>query len=260
MSTIEVRDMQPDDEYFVSTCSHVNESDETDACGRRRLAWLQQIRDRGGAAQVALLDGQHVGFLYCVPIEVAPQGPIGEDLMVIPCLWVLPPAKSKGVGGALVRAAEEQARRQGAKGIVTVAHYSDFWFMPAAFFEKQGYAAAQRRGQAAVMWKVWDDSAVAPRLLEPKYEFAPAPGKVVVDLFYGTFCQTVDIEAQRVREVAAEFGDAVVLNQYCTDQRDVLLRYERPRGIFVDGQEIGWGYEAPRDGIRDAIQEALAQN
>jgi hypothetical protein len=25
----------------------------------------------------------------------------------------------------------------------------------------------------------------------------------------------------------------------------------------VNGREIGWGYEAPRDGIRDAIRQAL---
>ncbi|MDI7250304.1 MAG: hypothetical protein QME93_09565, partial [Bacillota bacterium] len=99
----------------------------------------------------------------------------------------------------------------------------------------------------------------APRLLTPRNEFEPIPGKVVVDLFWNTFCQTSDIEAQRVREVAAEFGDAVVLREYCADDRSVLLRYERARGIFVQGREIGWGYEAPREGIREAITAALAE-
>jgi len=41
MSSVEVRDMLPEDEYFVSTCTHENESDEIDASARRRLAWLR---------------------------------------------------------------------------------------------------------------------------------------------------------------------------------------------------------------------------
>jgi hypothetical protein len=79
----------------------------------------------------------------------------------------------------------------------------------------------------------------------------------VVDLFWHTFCETSCIEAQRVREVAAEFGDAVVLNEYCADDREVLLRYQNPRAIFINGKEIGWGYAAPKEGIAEAIAQAL---
>jgi len=38
---------------------------------------------------------------------------------------------------------------------------------------------------------------------------------------------------------------------------NVLLSCGISRAIFVNGQEIGWGYEAPKDGIRKAIEEAL---
>ena len=38
MPEIIIRDMLPEDEYFVGTCSHVNESAETDAAGMRRIA------------------------------------------------------------------------------------------------------------------------------------------------------------------------------------------------------------------------------
>ena len=81
----------------------------------------------------------------------------------------------------------------------------------------------------------------------------------MVDLFWHTFCETADIEAQRVREVAAEFGDSVVLNEHCADDREILLRHQRPRGIFINGKEIGWGYEAPKEGVRKAIAKALDQ-
>jgi len=249
--------MVADDEYFVSTCSHVNESDEMDACGRSRLAWLRGMRGKGLRVKVGLLDGEQAGFAYVMPIEVSPWGPLGRHLMFLSCLWVLPEAKGKGIGRAMIAAAEEEAVRQGRKAIVTRAFHHDFWFMPAAFFEKNGYEAARTSGKEVILWKRFDPSAETPEFLQPKYEYTAAPGKVVVELFWHTFCETSWIEAQRVREAAAEFGDAVLLNEYCADDREVLLRYQRPRGIFINGKEIGWGYAAPKEGVAEAITHAL---
>ncbi len=258
MAKTEVRDMQGADEYFVSTCSHVNESAEIDACGQRSLTWLRAMHSRGLRAKVALLDGQHAGFAFLIPIEICPCTMTGREVMVMPCLWVIKSAKGNGAGRALLAAAEQETQQQGRKALATVAFYSDFWFMPAAFFEKMGFTVARREGKDAILWKVYDPSAEAPGFLKGGYEFTPVPGKVVVDLFHFSFCLTVGVEAQRVREVAGEFGDRVVLNEHCADDQDVLLRCRRPRGIFINGKEIGWGYEAPRDGIRKAIAEALA--
>lgn len=274
--------------YYVGACTHVNESEEMDASARRRLAWLEKMYASGVRVKVATVNGELAGFAYVMPIGVSPWGPLGDDLAVLPCLVVQRKARGTGAGRALMAAAEEEARRQGFKGLATIAYHWDFWFMPASFFERLGYGVAERQGEEAVLWKVFAEAASdgsgappaaaglppaatgarsaatgaaprAPRLLTPRHEFEPIPGKVVVDLFWNTFCQTSDIEAQRVREVAAEFGDAVVLREYCADDRSVLLRYERARGIFVQGREIGWGYEAPREGIREAITAALAE-
>jgi len=268
VAAILVRDMKPADEYYVSTCTHVNESDEADACGRRRAAWLETMHDKGVRAKVALCDDQRVGFLYVMPIEVSPWGPLGKDLMVIPCLYVQEKGTGRGVGRALVDAAEEEARRQQRKGLVTTAYYHDFWFMPASFFERTGFSKVRSRrvpaegpnaflGEEAILWRTFDPLAEPPEFLEAKYAFGPVPGKVVIDLFWNTFCQTSDIEAQRVREVVAEFGDLVVLREYAAHERAVLLRYQIPRAILVNGREIGWGYESPKEGIREAISAAL---
>jgi len=253
-----VRDARPLEDYFVATCSHTGESDEIDASGRRRAAWMEAMQEHGLRAKVATIDGRPVGFVYTMPIEICPWGPVGRDLTVLPCLWVLPDQMKRGAGRALVAAAEEEARRQGSKGIVTTAYEQYDWFMPAAFFGSRGFVEARRRGGTAIVWRPFDDTAEPPQFLEPNYRYEPVPGKVVVDLFWHTFCQTVDVEAARVREVAAEFGDRVALNEYCADDRDTLLRYQIPRAIYVNGTEIGWGYEAPRDGIREAITKAIA--
>lgn len=257
MAALDIREMAPEEEYFVSTCSHVNESEEIDQCGQRRREWMRAMRAQGLRVFTARLAGKLVGFAYVIPIEASPLGPIGRDIDVVPCLWVVPDAQGQGAGRALMDAAEEDAGRQGSKGIATTAFYGDFWFMPAAFFEKMEYSPVRRRDNEAIMWKRFDPSAEAPSFLDRSYDFMPVPGKVVIDLFYNTFCETSDIEAQRVREVAADFGDAVVLNEYSADDRETLLRHQLPRGIFINGEEIGWGYEAPKEGIAEAISRAL---
>ncbi len=265
MSAVQIRDMDVTTEYFVGTCSHVSESDEIDACAKRRITWLKNVYEKGLRVKVAILDDKQVGFLYVIPIEVCPWGPLGRDLLVIPCLFVLNKEKSKGAGSSLIVEAEKEARRQGKRGIVTIGYYHDFWFMPAPFFERVGFSVAKRRktnpgelfGDVAVLWKIFDSSAEVPRFLKPNYQFRAITGKVVVDLFWNVFCQTSNIEAQRVRQVVAEFGESVVLNEYSSDDPIVLSRYQMPRGIFINGKEIGWGYEAPKDGIRKAISQVL---
>ena len=255
---IEVRDLRVDDEYFVGTCSHRNESDEIDASSRRRITWLKANHPRGVRAKVALRDGQRAGFLFCMPIEVSPWGPRGRDLLVVPCLYVLPHSTEHGIGGALLEAAEQEAGAQGRAGITLQAiHLEGWWFMPAAYFEARGWQEVDRRGATRLLFKPLAAHAEPPRLLEPTYLFKPSPGRVVVDLFWNRFCLTSDVEAQRVRDVAGEFGEQVVLNEHQAEHGETLGLCGIPRAIYVDGQEVSWGYEAPRDGIRDAIRRAL---
>lgn len=257
MPSREIRDMTALDERFVASCTHVGETEEWDRAAERRLAWLHRMYEQGLRVKVALLDGQPVGFLYLLPIEVSSWGPAGRDLAVIQCLCVKNEAQGHGLGRSLLAAAEVEARDQGAKGLVVTAYYHDFWFMPATFFENCGYQIAWREGEHALLWKVFDPAAEPPRPLQRRYTCSPVSGKVVVDLFWSSSCLTTETEAQRVREVAAEFSEAVVLHEYCTDDPIVRDHYGLMRGIFINGSEIGWGYEAPREGIRSAIRNAL---
>lgn len=257
MPELEVRDAGPDSMYFVGTCSHTSESKEIDAASRKRLAYMKAAGQEGFEAKVAFLDGETVGFAYIMPIEICPWGPIGTNLAVLPCLWVLPEHKGKGVGRGLIAAVEESAREKGYPALVTMGYYHDFWFMPAGFFEALGYSKVSRRGEEALLWKVFDPDAGPPRFLRRRFVFKPVKGRVVVDLFYNTFCQTSVVEAGRVREVVNEYGESLMLNEYPADDRATLLRFEIPRAIFVNGKEIGWGYEAPKDGLREAISHAL---
>jgi GNAT superfamily N-acetyltransferase len=257
MFVVTVRDMDISDEYFVGTCSHMDESEEIDACAERRIAWLRAKYEAGLRVKVATVNGERAGVLYVMPIEVCPWGPFGRDLLVIPCLFVRSQRKGKGVGRALVVEAERETRRQKKKGLAGEGYYHDFCFMPVLLFEECGFEVAKREGKAAILWKVYNESAEAPRFLEPRNQFELMPGRVMIDLFWNRFCQTSDIEAQREREVVEEFGNRVILREYDAGDQEVLRCYRRVRGIFVNGEETGWGYEAPREGIREAIARAL---
>lgn len=260
MPKIIVRDMLPEDEYFVSTCSHVNESEETDASAQRRIRLLLDLISKGAVVKAALLGEQHVGFAYGVPIERSSWGPIGKRLMVIPCLYVVNHAAKKGIGRVLMESIEEDALAAGKLG-TTIMSFRDLpgaeWLLPATFFEHIGYQEIDNRGRYLLMWKPLSDDAEPPTFLDPSYEFEPVPGKVVVDLFFNEFCQTSSIEAQRVREVCAEYDERVILNEYCADDHNVLLACGISRAIYVNGQEVGWGYEAPKDGVREVIESAF---
>lgn len=257
MSHIVVRNMESDDEYFVSTCSHVDESAETDACAQRRLAHLKGLVERGAKIKVAVVDGEHAGFAYLLPIEISPWGPIGENIDVMPCLWVTPKMQKKGAGRALVSSIIRESETRGRAAISTYAYYTDSWFMPAGFFEKHGFACAMRKGTCGILWKRFTENVSAPAFLDKRYRFQKVDGKVAVDLFYNDFCLTSCGEAERVREVSAEFGDRVVLREFSADDRRVFHEHRLPRAIFVNGREIGWGYEAPKEGIREAIRLAF---
>jgi len=264
MSSVEIYDMRDkDDECFVGTCTHVNDISEhmlregIDTFAKRRIDWLQSMYKKGSRVKIASIDDNQAGFLHIMPIEICPWGPIGQDLMVIPCLTVIGKAKGRGIGRALINSAEEETKYQGRKGIITMGYYHNHWFMPAPFFENCGFSLIERKGTIAILGKFFEESVESPRLLKPNFRYKPIGGKVVVDLFWNTFCPTSDIEAQRVREVAAEFGESVVVHEYCADERSILSCYQIPRGIFINGKEIWWGHEAPKEGIREAISKAL---
>jgi hypothetical protein len=220
------------------------------------MPWLRAQYRRGLRVKIALLEGRHAGFLYIMPIEIAPCGPVGRDLMAIQCLTIKDEAKSKGVGRRLIAAGEEETERQGRKAVTVIAFYHDFWFMPAPFFESCGFEVVLREDSTAILWKVFDLSAAPPTFPNRHYDFVPAKGKVAIDLFWSRSCLTTDTEAQRVREVAQEFGESVLLREYCSDDADIRSAHGIFRAIFVNGKEVGWGYEAPKDSLRQVIREA----
>ena len=128
--------------------------------------------------------------------------------------------------------------------------------MPAKYFIKLGYNVAANRGEQAILWKQFDPNAETPQFSQVNYKFQPVQGKVVVDLFWNTFCLTSDVEAQRVREVVLEYKGKVVLNEFSADNLLNLQKYGLSRGIYVNGKLVEVGPEIEKEILRQEIEEA----
>ncbi|HAA86576.1 MAG TPA: hypothetical protein DCE14_09575, partial [Kosmotogaceae bacterium] len=107
-----------------------------------------------------------------------------------PCLFVTWDYRGKGLGKALMERAVEVAQSSGKKGLVV--------------FKGFGFEKISRNPAETLMWLRLSDDAIVPEQFISRYKYVPVKGKVVVDLFFNSFCQTSDIEAQRVEEVVRE--------------------------------------------------------
>lgn len=250
--------MKEEDEYYVGTCTHVNENNiEREESCRRRIAWLKSMERHGLRVKVAILNGKCAGFLYLIPIEVSPLPIQGKELMVFPCLVSASKFSKNGIGKKLIEAAEEEAKNQNRKGIATIGFFWDFWFMPADYFLKLDFQVAEKRGQEAILWKQFDKDAEIPQFREENYTFKPIKGKIVVDLFWNRFCLTSDVEAQRVRDVVSEYGNDVILNEYSAIDQKTIQQYGIERRIYVNGDVIEVGPEIEKSELRRAIKKAV---
>ena len=256
---IHIEDVNDETLWFVAACTHVGETTDQDRGGAVRKAWIEEMLPQGLQIKVALDGEQPIGFIHLLPIEHTAFGLQGRDLLTIPCLALQDEYHGRGIGRMLMEAAEAAARATDAKGLALVGYEweDDFWFMRADFFRHFGYQEAGRCGNAVILWKCFADDVEPPHFFEPAWEYEPVPGRVAFDAFWNRQCLTSAVEIHNVRQVCTEYGDRVLLREYDASDLAVRERYQIARLLAVNGREIGWGYEAPREGLRAAIQEAL---
>jgi GNAT superfamily N-acetyltransferase len=260
-----VMDLTEEHMPFVASCTHTDSpgGDRQEAVRKVRESWLTDALTKGLKVKVAVDDGKPVGFAHCLPIELGTWGMSGKNLMTVPCLTltyhrVYEQQRGSGYGRALMEAVEDESKKTQKKGVAILAYEHDFWFMPASFFSRLGYEKTAREGAAVIMLKAFErvDPPVMHRL---DYRPRLVPGKVIVDAFWTPICPTSILEILTVREVCAEYGDQVMLNEFNCGEKQTLERYQTSRALFVNGQRKDWGYAAPRDEFKAEIDKALTQ-
>jgi N-acetylglutamate synthase-like GNAT family acetyltransferase len=147
-------------------------SDEMKEAGDHKELWYNKMKDKGLGVKIAVTeDDKVVGMIQYVPLEYSTAE--GDNLYFINCIWVhgykegVGNFQKKGIGKRLIKAAEEDVRSKGAKGLVAWG-LSIPVFMRASWFKKQGYVKVDKQSISVLLWKPFSNDAIPPKMIRQK--------------------------------------------------------------------------------------------
>ncbi|MCX6562176.1 MAG: GNAT family N-acetyltransferase [Candidatus Aminicenantes bacterium] len=219
-------------------------SEEMKDAGDHKALWRRRMKDKGLRIKVAVDGDKTLGMIQYVPIEHGFAE--GRDAYFVHCIWVhgykqgVGNHQKRGIGKALLKAAEEDAAARGAKGMAAWGISLPF-FMKASWFKKQGYVKVDKTSIQILMWKPFVKEAVTPKWIKEKKRPQGKEGIVVVTSFFNGWCPGMNMTFERAKRAAAEFGDKVEFQAIPTIDRDVFLEWGIPDALFIDGKNVRTG-------------------
>jgi len=258
-----VVDLAPEQEALYCSCLE-DWSEEMREAGDHKARWLERMRGRGLRVKLALDDGGVVGgMIQYLPIELTDA--VGRQLHMVLCVWVhghrqgRGDFQGRGMGTALLEAAEADARALGSKGMAAWGLALPIW-MRASWFRRRGYRKADRRGLATLLWKPFSSDAVAPRWL-PRTGKTPAtvPGKVVVTGCLNGWCPGQNLAFERARKAAALFGERVEFRTVDTFDRHAIEEWGQMDALFLDGKPIRTGPPPSQEKLVKLVARRVAR-
>lgn len=231
-------------------------SEEMKEAGNHKELYYEKMIEKGFRVKLALDDDKVCGMIQYVPVEYSFIE--GEDLYFIQCIWVHGYKKGvgnyqkRGIGKALLQAAEDDAKAKGAKGIAAWG-ISLPWWMKASWFKKQGYTKVDKNGIAVLLWKPFTDDALPPKWIREKKKPEKIKDKVTVTSFINGWCPAQNLVFERAKRVVSEFGDKVEFQEINTFDRDVFLEWGIADALFIDGKQVRTGPPPPYKKIRKKI-------
>ena len=239
-------ELTPEREELFDLCLE-DWSNEAREAGPKRRQWVDRCRRECGLRAKLAVDDRGVegGMIQYSPIEHSPVD--GAGLYFIHCIFVHGYRRGRGnfqrrgMGKALLAAAEEDARRLGATGMAAWGTRLPFW-MRASWFARHGYRRADRQGIAALLWKPFSADAQPPRWFPRTSALPePVPGKVNIVAFTSGWCLAQNLVYERARQAAAEFGDRVAFHEIDTSSRTAVARWGVADAVLVDGRNLQKG-------------------
>ena len=237
-------------------------SDDAREAGPKRRQWLDRMLPLGLRAKLAVDDDGVVGgMIQYAPIERTFVD--GEGLYFIHCIHVhgykqgRGNFQKRGMGKALLAAAEEDARGLGAIGMAAWGVWLPFW-MKASWFKKHGYRKADRQGLSVLLWKPFTNDAQHPRWFPKTRKLPePIPGKVNVTAFSSGWCLAQNLVYERAKRAAAELGDKVVVQEIDTSERAAVAEWGYSEEVLVDGRTVQRGPPPSYEKVRKIIAKRI---
>jgi len=253
---MEIVDLTQEHEQLYFVCLE-DWSEEMKEAGNHKEVWYREMKEKGLRVKLALDDsGQVGGMIEYMPIENAPAE--GSDLYFVSCIWVhgykqgRGDFRKRGMGKALLRAAEEDAEDLGARGMVAQGLWLPFWIR-ASWFKKHGYKKVDSHDWIQLLWKPFASHAVPPKWIKKKYVPELTPGKVTVTSFLNGQCPAGNLVHERARRAAEEFGDRVVFRTINTNDKEAMRLYGERGALYVDDKKVRTGPPPSYEKIRKAI-------
>ncbi|MCB2197759.1 GNAT family N-acetyltransferase [bacterium] len=251
-----------DSDYLDSYCCCFEDYDDRMKLGaERKHEWVERMRPLGLRCKLAIDDDRKpFGMIEYMPIEVAPAE--GNGLYFINCIWVhghkrgLGNRQKRGVGKALLRAAELDAMDLGAQGMAAWGLSLPLW-MKAAWFRRHGYRKADRKGLMRLVWKPFISTASPPTWIAGKPNPAIQPGRVTVTGFLNGQCPLMNFRFEQLKRIAAEFEGNVDFIEIDTFDKAALQDNRAKDALFINRQELPPGPPVPDAKLRKRIRKAV---
>jgi len=253
-------DLTKEHEHLYLACLQEWSEDIAEGGDHKKL-WYHKMKDKGLRVKLALDDRGIVGgMIHYVPIEHSLAE--GRDLYFVNCIWVhghkrgVGDFQKRGMGKALLKAAEEDVKSLGRKGIVAWGVSMPVW-MRAKWFKKQGFVEVDNNGGVVLMWKPFTADAEPPRWIRLKKKPAQTPGRVTVTAFVNGWCPAANMVCERARRAAGELGDRVVFREISTFDRNVVEEYGIQDGLFIDEKQVRTGPPPSYKKIRKLVAKRV---
>jgi len=249
--------------YFVCLEDWSEEMKEAEA---HKKVWYNKMKDKGLRVKLALDDSGEVGgMIQYVPIEYSFAE--GKDLYFINCIWVhghkqgRGDFRKRGMGKALLQAAEDDVKAMGTKGIAAWGIPLPFW-MKASWFKKQGYTKVDKQGflGEVLLWKPFTDDVIPPKWIRQQKRPEETPGKVAVTAFLNGWCPAQNMIFERAKRAASEFGDKVEFREIDTFDKETFMEWGIADALFIDNKQVRTGPPPSYEKIRKMIAKRVGKS
>ncbi len=257
---MEIIDISPENEEIYFCCLE-DWSDEIKEAGNHKACWYAHMKDKGLRVKLARNDqGEIGGMIQYVPSAYSFVD--GSNLYVILCIWVHGHKKGrgsfqgKGMGQALLQAAEGDVRKLGANGIAAWGIILPF-FMRASWFKKHGYQVADKDGMMRLLWKPFQEGAIKPSFIKQRKKPELISGKVHLSLFLNGWCPAQNMVYERSKKAVVGLEKYVEVSEYNTQDKNIQIEWGITDACFIDQRQIPSGPPASYRKIRRLLERGI---